>query len=425
MARKNSDSTGAPAAGEQVAKQKKPKKQRWYHQAWAAYQMTRKQDPAVTWVMLGVFVGILAVALGIGLWWGQWVYTLIVGIPFAALGAMFVLTRRAERAAYQQIEGQPGAARAALGTIRRGWTFDEEPVAIDPRTQDLVFRGVGRAGVVLVSEGPPHRAKRLLDAERKRVARVLPNVPVTTIQVGDGEDQVADPHEARDGGGLQAPARARRLAPADPEGDRPDPGPPRPQGPQGALTRTPCTTTDARSARIFPLPAGRRRAKGWGSGRPRSGADEHRARGAVVQAATVGVPHDRRDDEAEQDRAQQATAEADHAGRLGETPDPDPHDAVADGEPERAHEQHVLDREDQRLRPDGQRRDALEEPRRGGSEEEERDQGREDPVDDQRDDAPPERREGAGAVRRESQPRTATAVLTARGALEPRTHVLA
>ena len=56
-----------------------------------------------------------------------------------------------------------------------------------------MFRGVGRAGVVLVSEGPPHRAKRLLDAERKRVARVLPNVPVTTIQVGDGEDQVALP----------------------------------------------------------------------------------------------------------------------------------------------------------------------------------------------------------------------------------------
>jgi hypothetical protein len=193
MARKNSGSTGAPAAGEQVAKQKKPKKQRWYHQVWAAYQMTRKQDPAVTWVMLGVFVGILAVALGIGLWWGQWVYTLIVGLPFAALGAMFVLTRRAERAAYRQIEGQPGAARAALGTIRRGWTFDEEPVAVDPRTQDLVFRGVGRAGVVLVSEGPAHRAKRLLESERKRVTRVLPNVPVTLVQVGNDEGQVALP----------------------------------------------------------------------------------------------------------------------------------------------------------------------------------------------------------------------------------------
>ncbi|WP_435736243.1 DUF4191 domain-containing protein [Cellulosimicrobium sp. PMB13] len=191
MARKNSDATGAPAAGEPVGKQKKPKKQRWYHQVWAAYQMTRKQDPAVTWIMLGVFLGVVAVAVGIGLWWGQWVYTLIVGIPFGLLGAMFVLTRRAERAAYSQIEGQPGAARAALGTIRRGWTFDEEPVAIDPRTQDLVFRGVGRAGVVLVSEGPAHRANRLLESERKRVTRVLPNVPVTTIQVGNEEGQVA------------------------------------------------------------------------------------------------------------------------------------------------------------------------------------------------------------------------------------------
>ncbi|MCB7135478.1 DUF4191 domain-containing protein [Cellulosimicrobium marinum] len=204
MARKNSDATGAPAAGEQVAKQKKPKKQRWYHQVWAAYQMTRKQDPAVTWVMLAVFVGIVAVAVGIGLWWGQWVYTLIVGIPFGLLGAMFVLTRRAERAAYKQIEGQPGAARAALGTIRRGWTFDDEPVAIDPRTQDLVFRGVGRAGVVLISEGPAHRVRRLLESERKRVARVLPNVPVTLLQVGDDEGQLALP---------QLPKKVQKLKP--------------------------------------------------------------------------------------------------------------------------------------------------------------------------------------------------------------------
>ncbi|MEK8228739.1 DUF4191 family protein [Oerskovia sp. M15] len=72
--------------------------------------MTRTQDPAVTWIMLGVFVGIVAVALGIGLWWGQWVYTLIVGLPFAFLGSLFVLTRRAETAAYSRIEGQPGAA---------------------------------------------------------------------------------------------------------------------------------------------------------------------------------------------------------------------------------------------------------------------------------------------------------------------------
>ncbi|WP_265523668.1 DUF4191 domain-containing protein [Oerskovia flava] len=180
--------TGTSEAG--AKKQKKPKKQRWYHQVWSAYKMTRREDPNVTWVMAAVFVGILAVALGLGVWWGMWVYTLIVGLPFALLGAMFVLTRRAERAAYSQIEGQPGAARAALGTIRRGWAFDEEPVAVTPQ-QDMVFRGIGRAGVVLVSEGPPARAGKLLEKESRRVTRVLPNVPVTQIQCGNAEGQVA------------------------------------------------------------------------------------------------------------------------------------------------------------------------------------------------------------------------------------------
>ena len=180
-------STGASASAAKPAKQKKT---RWYTQVWQAYQMTRKQDPAVTWVMLAAFFGIVAVALVIGLLWGHVVYTLFLGLPFAALAAMFLLARRAETAAYAQIEGQPGASRAALGTIRRGWTFAEEPVAVDPRTQDLVFRGIGRAGVVLVSEGPKGRATKLLDTERKRTSRVLPNVPITLIQSGSDEGQV-------------------------------------------------------------------------------------------------------------------------------------------------------------------------------------------------------------------------------------------
>lgn len=169
---------------------KKPKKQRWYHQVWAAYQMTRRQDPTVTWLILGVFVAVLLLGLIIGLLIGHPVYVTLVALPFALLAGMFTLTRRAERAAYTQIEGQPGAARAALGTVRGGWTFDDEPVAVNPRTQDFVFRGVGRPGVVLVSEGPAHRVARLLEDERRRVARVVPNVPITLIQVGNEEGQV-------------------------------------------------------------------------------------------------------------------------------------------------------------------------------------------------------------------------------------------
>ena len=185
MARASSSGAGSTAL-----KPPKQKKTRWYHQVWQAYRMTRKQDPAVTWLMLGAFVGVLAVAVLIGVLWGPWVYTLLLGLPFALLAAMFILARRAETAAYSQIEGQPGAARAALGTIRRGWNFPDDPVAVDPRTQDLVFRGVGRPGVVLIGEGPAHRIGRLLESERKRTARLLPNVPIHLLQVGADEGQV-------------------------------------------------------------------------------------------------------------------------------------------------------------------------------------------------------------------------------------------
>lgn len=188
MARDKNASASAPA---------KVKKTRWYHQVWQAYQMTRQQDSAITWLILAVFFGVIAVGLVIGLLLGPWLYVLLLSIPFAALGAMFTLTRRAERAAYSRIEGQPGAAMSALGTIRRGWTFAEEPVAIAPRSQDLVFRGVGRPGVVLVGEGPPHRVGKLLESERKRTARVLPGVPITLIEVGREDGQVPLPQLAR------------------------------------------------------------------------------------------------------------------------------------------------------------------------------------------------------------------------------------
>ena len=46
------------------------------------------------------------------------------------------------------------------------------------------------ARVVLVGEGPAPRIGRLLEAERKRTARVISGVPITLIQAGDGEGQV-------------------------------------------------------------------------------------------------------------------------------------------------------------------------------------------------------------------------------------------
>lgn len=184
---------GKPGKAGKARKARKPFGSRWYGQIWQAYQMTRKTDRAVTWWMLGAFFGILAVAVLAGLAWDRVIYMSTLGLPFALIAALLILTRRAERAAYQQLEGQPGASRSALGTIRRGWTFGDEPVAIDPRTQDLVFRAIGRPGVVLISEGPPHRVGKLLEAERKKTARVLPSVPIHLLQTGNDDGQVSLP----------------------------------------------------------------------------------------------------------------------------------------------------------------------------------------------------------------------------------------
>lgn len=168
----------------------KVKKVRWYHNIWQAYQVTRRSDRAITWWLLGTFLGVLAVAVVVGLLVDSVVYLLFIGLPFAFLAVLLILVRRFEKASYQQIEGTPGASLSALRTIRRGWDFPEEPAAMDARTQDMVFRGVGRAGVVLVSEGPAHRVAKLLEQERKRVNRVLPKVPVILIQCGNDEGQV-------------------------------------------------------------------------------------------------------------------------------------------------------------------------------------------------------------------------------------------
>ncbi len=117
----------------------------------------------------------------------------------AFLAATIVLSRRAERAAYKQIEGQPGAVGAALRSIRRGWYIEETPVAADAqRATDLqsaalVYRAVGRPGIVLIGEGPSGRAQKLLVAERRKVERVASGVPVTLLRVGEGgtEDEVS------------------------------------------------------------------------------------------------------------------------------------------------------------------------------------------------------------------------------------------
>ncbi|WP_281964527.1 DUF4191 domain-containing protein [Serinicoccus marinus] len=181
-------------------KPKDPNKPGRIAQVRQVFSMTRKADPSAVWWMVLAALAVLVVALLVGLWLDQVVYLMIIGVPLALLAAVVILGRRAERAAFTQIEGQPGASAAVLQQLRRGWYYDQEPVAAEAGGQvrgmrdlnnaAMVFRAVGRPGVVLISEGPRGSAQRLVKAEERKVARVVGGeVPVHTITVGNGEGQ--------------------------------------------------------------------------------------------------------------------------------------------------------------------------------------------------------------------------------------------
>lgn len=154
------------------------------------FQETRKADASTIPYML---LGLLApIAVAVPLTWlafdSPW-YGLFIGLMIGILVAMFILARKAESAAYSRIAGQKGAALAAMGSIRRGWNVEQEPCALDARSQEMLFRASGRAGVALVSESSTGGAMRLLEKEGKRLERLLPNVPVHKIIVGDDKDK--------------------------------------------------------------------------------------------------------------------------------------------------------------------------------------------------------------------------------------------
>ena len=164
------------------------KKQGRFKQIGAAYSMTRKTDRLVGWVTLAAGLLAFAVLLAIGFLIGHPVYLGIVGFMAGVLAATIVFGKRAEKAAFSQVEGQPGAAAAALNMLRRGWSVT--PAVAVTRNQDIVHRAVGRAGVVLIGEGAPSRVQALLVTEKKKVARYVPDVPVYDLQAGNGDGQV-------------------------------------------------------------------------------------------------------------------------------------------------------------------------------------------------------------------------------------------
>ena len=167
-----------------------PKKQGRLKQFAQVYKLTAQYDkPAPLWVF-GSALLVLLVGVTLTLLLTDGVFSRVLGIVTAVLAAVLVglavLTRRADRALFAQVDGRQGATAIVMQQLRRGWTTSEEPVGADPRSGDLVFRAVGKPGIVLLVEGPLPRALRLGENEKKRHSRVASGVPVHVLYVGNG-----------------------------------------------------------------------------------------------------------------------------------------------------------------------------------------------------------------------------------------------
>lgn len=165
------------------------------------YQMTKKGDPRIGLWLLGSFllVGALGFVVFEFLLPGDGVVHIVLAVVgallFGSLAALIIFGRRAQKSAYAQMEGQPGAAAAALRMLRRGWKTD--PAIAFTKQQDVVHRVVGPPGIVLIGEGNPNRLRQLLGTERRKHERVASDTPIHEVICGNGDGEVPLPKLAR------------------------------------------------------------------------------------------------------------------------------------------------------------------------------------------------------------------------------------
>ncbi len=159
-------------------------------QLWQAFNLQRQEDKRLLPYMIGAFVLIVGISVGVGLWsGGLTMITLIpLGVVLGALVAFIVFGRRAQKSVYRKAEGQTGAAAWALDNLRGKWRVT--PGVAATGHFDAVHRVIGRPGVILVGEGSATRVRPLLAQEKKRTARLIGEVPIYDIIVGNGDDEM-------------------------------------------------------------------------------------------------------------------------------------------------------------------------------------------------------------------------------------------
>jgi len=168
----------------------------FFSQIRSLYRFTREEYSWLPWLQIAILVAGVLIGLIVGylippfqIWslvlWG------VTGLMAGLLGAMFTMTRLSTSAMYKKIDGRPGAVGHVLGnSLGRSWQASDMPVGVNPKTQDAVYRAVGRGGIVIVAEGSRGRLTRLVKDEKTKALRVAHGVPVNVFYVGHGEEDI-------------------------------------------------------------------------------------------------------------------------------------------------------------------------------------------------------------------------------------------
>nr|MDT0665381.1 DUF4191 family protein [Micromonospora sp. DSM 115978] len=138
-------SRGADAASGKADKPSKLK------QIALVYKISRKRDPAITWWTLLGFLLPLAVAVVLGIFLGPLYIWIPLGILLGLVVGLNLFSRRVQKTAYAEMEGQPGAAAGVVERMRGDWRLT--PAVGVNRNQDVVHRVVCKAGIVIIAEG--------------------------------------------------------------------------------------------------------------------------------------------------------------------------------------------------------------------------------------------------------------------------------
>lgn len=180
-------------AARSTAPEKRPG---FFSQLKTLYRYTKDAYAWLPFALIGIAIVGIGIGIGVGFLippFAVWSVVLwgITGLLAGILGSLMLMTRLSTTAMYKQIDGMPGAAGRIMSmSLGRSWQGSEMPVGINPRTQEAVYRAIGRGGVVIVGEGARGRLTRLVADERAKVQRVASGVPVTVLYVGHGEDEV-------------------------------------------------------------------------------------------------------------------------------------------------------------------------------------------------------------------------------------------